>query len=440
MRMRLLLTGIFGLALLTTAMGQAWTTAYDAGLKAAKSGDWSSARKEFQKARANRPDDVSGPTNLPGPVTEARKWRGGAPYSPNFLSAYASFKLGQTAKGDASSTFFKTAQDEFEGLLKKNQVSKESLYFLAAIYSRANQTDKLQDLAKRSQKANWKVDGELLAPEEVAAMAQSMTPTGNNQGVVAVVDASNMSGVTPTMPIKAGPVPVNPKKFALIIANGDNKLAGFQVSHAANDAKLLRDAITSNAGYDTANVEVVLNASAAQIKAAASALAAKMPTESTLLFFFTGAGANIDNRDWLAGTDTQLATDTSAMIAKTEIYRPFVEKGISIFAFYQVSRSAIGGRFFGSEEPKAGRVSQMQSTTPGETIYSIFKDGSNVGIFASAMSDVFSELHSNAIPITEFGWQVFYKIRRGQTGSSGGGSRQTPTLPVLQLLASDSRF
>lgn len=438
--MKFFTTGILGLALIATAVGQSWTSAYDAGLKAAKAGDWATARKEFQKARANRPDDVSGPTNLPGPVTDARKWRGGAPYSPNFLSAYAAFKLGQSAKADTASTFFKTAQEEFEGLLKKKQVSKESLYFLSALYSRANQSDKLQDLAKRAEKANWKVDTEVIAPEEVSAMTQNMTPTGNSQGVVAVVDASNMTGAVPNVPMRVGPVAINPKKFALIIANGENKLAGFQISHAANDAKLLKDSITTNAGYDAANVVVVSNANAAQIKAAAAALAAKMPAESTLLFFFTGAGANIDNRDWLAGADTQLATDTSSMVAKTEIYRPFVEKGVSIFAFYQVSRAAIGGRFFGSEEPKAGRVSQMQSTTPGETIYSIFKDGSNVGIFASAMSDVFAELHSNAIPITEFGWQVFYKIRRGLSGSSGGGSRQTPTLPVLQLLAQDSRF
>lgn len=437
--MRFFTTGILGLALIATAMGQSWTSAYDAGLKAAKSGDWATARKEFQKARANRPDDVSGPTNLPGPVTDARKWRGGSPYSPNFLSAYASFKLGTASKADTSGNL-KTAQDEFEGLLKKKQVSKETLYYLSALYSKANQTDKLQDLSKMVAKANWKVDAEVLAPEELSAMAQSLTPTGNSQGVVAVVDASNMSGVVPKLPTTVGPVPVNAKKYALIVANGDNKLAGFQISHAANDAKLLKDAITANAGYDVANVQVVQNGTAAQIKAAAAALAAKMPAESTLMFFFTGAGANIDNRDWLAGVDTQLATDTSSMVAKTEVYKPFVEKGIAVFSFYQVPRTAIGGRFFGSEEPKAGRVSQMQSTTPGETIYSIFKDGSNVGIFASAMSDVFGELHSNAIPITEFGWQVFYKIRRGQTGSSGGGSRQTPTLPVLQLLASDSRF
>ncbi len=440
MRMRFFTTGILGLALIASAMGQSWTSAYEAGLKAAKSGDWATARKEFQKARANRPDDVSGATNLPGPVTDARKWRGGAPYSPNFLSAYASYKLGQSAKADSASALFKTAQDEFEGLLKKKQVSKETLYFLSALYSRANQTDKLQDLAKRAEKANWKVDGELLAPEEVSAMSQNLTPTGNTQGVVAVVDAANMNGVVPNLPNKVGPVAVNPKKYALIVANGDNKLAGFQISHAANDAKLLKDSITSNAGYDIANVTVLANASAAQIKAAAASLATKMPAESTLMFFFTGAGANIESRDWIAGSDTQLVTDTSSMVAKSEVYRPFVEKGIAIFSFYQVPRVAVGGRFFGAEEPKAGRVSQMQSTMPGEPVFSIFKDGANVGIFASAMSDVFAELHSNAIPITEFGWQVFYKVRRGQTGSSGGGSRQTPTLPVLQLLASDSRF
>ena len=128
------------------------------------------------------------------------------------------------------------------------------------------------------------------------------------------------------------------------------------------------------------------------------------------------------------------------MVKKWDVLQPFVQKGISIFAFYQSPRPLIGGAAFGQEEPKSGRISQMQSTMVGESVYSIFKGGKTVGVFADAVSDVITELHSNSIPISDFGWAVFYKIRRGSSGESGGGSKQTPTLPVLQFLSSNSRF
>lgn len=436
--MRTLTLGFFGLTLVASAMGQSWTSAYNEGLEAAKAGKWADARKAFQKARSNRPEDVSGPTNLPGPVTEARKWRGGAPYSPNFLAAYAGYRAALSGKPDTLGTSLKPIAEEFEGLLKKKQVSNEAVFFLGSIYSRTNQTDKMSGLAQYTGKANWKVDTEIIAPEELSAMATGTSSQGG--GVVQTIDASKLSTYTPASSTNLGPVPYLAKKFALIIANGDNKLEGMKIGHAANDAALIKAALATNAGYNPANIELLVNANADAIKKAAAALAARMPAEGTLFFFYTGAGVSIDKRDYLAGVDAAIPTDSASMVAKSELYRPFVEKGVSIYSFYQVPRAAEGNSAFGSEDLRTGRIAQMQSTTPGDNIFSIFRDGANVGIFAGAMSEVLADLHSNAIPITEFGWQVFYKMRRGTTGTSGGGSRQTPTLPVLQLLASDSRF
>jgi hypothetical protein len=439
MKTRICISGILGLALASTGFAQAWATAYDTGLKAAKAGNWAEARKAFQQAKSNRPEDVAGATMLPGPVTEQRKWRGGAPYSPNFLSAYCLYREGLGVKDRQDS--LKKAAEEFESLVAKKQAGRETVYFLGVTYGKLGANDKRQALSSKELNGGWKVDTEAVSPEELAQIGSAASSSSSGPGIVQVVDAGQLGGVQQAPAnTAAGIVPIASKKFALIIANGENKLGGFQLAHAAEDARLMRDSITASAGYDPANVEVVINATAEQIKKVATALASRMPQEGTLFLFFTGAGTNIEGKDYLAGVDTEIVTDTSTMLAKIDLYKPFVEKGTSVFSFYQVPRPVFNGRFFGSEEPRFGRVSQMQSTTPGESVYAVFKDGKTTGVFAAAMSQVFSELHSNAIPITEFGWQVFYKIRRGGTGDSGGGSRQTPTLPVLLLLASNARF
>lgn len=436
--MRLVITGIVGLAITGFAFGQSWTSSYDDGLKAAKAGKWEDAKKAFQQAKAFRPDDVDKATMLPGPVTEQRKWRGGSPYSPNFLSAYSSYKLALEAKPENASSLFKTSAEEFEALINKKQVSRESVYFLNTIYGRLSMNDKKQALASKIAEPTWKVDTEVLAPEDVSAINTGVP--SNNGGIVGVINANQIgtTSVNPTTP--GGLVPVVSTKYALIISNGDNKLPGQQLTHAGDDATLLKDTLTSSAGYDPANIEVVTNANAAKILSSAKDLAARMPAEGTLFFFYTGAGANIDGRDWLAGVNTEIATDTSSMARKTEVFQPFTAKGISIFAFYQVPRPLVGGKSFGEEDVRTGRISQMQSTIAGESIYSLFRAGKTVGVFADAVSQVLTELHSNSVPISDFGWAVFYKIRRGTPGESGGGSRQTPTLPVLQFLSSTSRF
>ncbi len=436
--MRRLITGIVGLAITSIALGQSWTGAYDAGLKAAKGNKWEAARKAFLQAKAYRQEDTDKPTMLPGPVTEQRKWRNGSPYSPNFLAAYSSYRIGMEAKGDEATSSLNTAADELETLINKKQVSREAVFYLNAIYGRLNQPNKKSALAAKLSDPTWKVDDEIIAPEDLSAMNVGITSV-TNSGIVSTVDASKLGSPMNTG-IAGGPVPVVSTKYALIISNGDNKLPGQTLSHAVEDANMLKDTLTTTAGYNVDNIVIVTNANAAKMAAAAKDLATKMPAEATLFFFYTGAGANVDGRDWFASPATEIATDTSSMLRKTELFAPFTTKGISVFAFYQVPRPAIGGHYFGEEELKSGRVSQMQSTMTDGAVYSIFRGGKTVGVFADAISQVLTDLHSNAVPIGDFGWAVFRKIRQGGVGESGGGSRQTPTLPVLQFLSANSRF
>jgi hypothetical protein len=82
----------------------------------------------------------------------------------------------------------------------------------------------------------------------------------------------------------------------------------------------------------------------------------------------------------------------------------------------------------------------MQATIPGDVVYSYIKNSKKVGLFTSAIIRVMNEQRSNQLPILDFGWQVFNKMRRGDTGTTGGSSRQACTLPVLTNLASDARF
>ena len=437
--MRSVFTGIVGLALAGTAFGQSWASSYDAGLKAAKAGKWEEARKAFLKVKSMRPEDSEKATMLPGPVTSQRKWRNGSPFSPNFLAAYSEYRVGLSTTGDSMKSHLMTAADELDALVNRKQVSREAVFILNSIYTKTNANDRKKALAAKISEPNFKVDNEPMTPEELSSMGTGVTTANGNGSIVGVVDASQLTKITTNPAIPGSLVPTVATKYALIISNGDNKLPGQQLTHAVDDASMLKETLSNSAGYESANIEVVTNATAAKILDASKALAARMPGDAVLFFFYTGAATNIDGRDWLAGVNTEIATDTSSMVKKSDVFQPFNLKGTSIFAFYQVPRPVIGAHTFGEEEPK-GRISQMQSTMSGEPIYSLFKSGKTVGVFAGAVSDVMIELHSNAIPISEFGWAVFYKMRGGGSGDSGGSSKQTPTLPVVQYILSSVRF
>lgn len=450
---------LLGMALLAglaaAAAAQNWTSAYDEGLKAAAKGEWTEARKAFQAAAAYRPEDVSGPTVLPGPPTERRRWREGAPYSPNFLAAYSAYRAG-IAAAEGQSDLLKTAASEMEALLAKGQNSQDAYYFLNLIYAKLGDAAKREDLSKRyagtNGKLTFKVDQAALTPEDRAQVQALNAPSGmpETKGGTPgtnipetpanqVPNAANPRAGIPTV-LASGVVPAIPTKFALIIANSESRMKDGAVPFALEDARRMKDALVASAGYDPANIEIVTNSTSAQTMATARALSQRFPEAGTLFLYYTGAGTNIDGHDFLAGVDTEMATDTSSMIRKIDLYRPFVEKGASIFAFYQVSRPIVNGRYFGAELPELGRIAQSQATIPGETVRGIFREGTLVGLYSDAFISTLGEFRSNRIPINEFAWQVFYRIRRGDAGTSGGGGRQTPTLPTLVYLGADARF
>lgn len=119
------LIGALTLLLLTaTSWAQSWAEEYDAALNAAARGEWSAAREKFLAAAALRPEDQSEATRLPGPVTERRNWRNGAPYSPNFGAAYAAYKAALSEGDDATREgLLKTAALELSTLVSKGQRS-----------------------------------------------------------------------------------------------------------------------------------------------------------------------------------------------------------------------------------------------------------------------------------------------------------------------------
>jgi hypothetical protein len=447
---------VLSLAFLATSVcAQGWSQEYEKGLAEAKAGNWQAARAAFKQAAAYRTEDFSGPTNLPGPATERRQWRNGAPYSPNFLSAYSAYRIGTGMSGSARSEQYRTSAAELEALLAKGQFSPESFYYLNSIYLTLGETEKRVKLdesftANRA-KISFKVDTEPLAPEEIAAVQEMMNQAAPvvTQPPVTTPPGVTPPGVAPVTPPRPGVgvpaalgtrVQIIGNKYALVIGNSASKIPGLEVPFSSDDAQRVREALVTSAGYADENVDLVLNATAAQIMASAKALSERIPNDATVLIYFSGAGVNLDGKDYLAGVDTELATDSSTMASKGQIFKLFNDKGAKVFSFFQVNRPIVAGQYFGKEVPLYGRLSQMQATTQGEVVYGFARNGGSTGLFTDSFVASLNEFHTNQVPILEFGWQLFYRMRRGGTGSEGGGSRQTPTLPVVTNLASNAVF
>lgn len=489
---------------------QSWAEAYENGLAALRAQNWSAARAAFKEATTHRKDDTNKGTTLPGPVTDRKQWRGGLPYSPNFAAAYCGLKQAFAYRDDAERTaLLKEVANELESLLAKKQQSREAYYFLNIAYNAVGETDKVRDLETRFQKnrkrLGWKVDPDIVGPEEMAAIddlarLDSSSTTGSAAAVIvrdqtnptnpttsprtppkepktpgaAPAKAENPPRQNPTNPtnpanpvvpkpeprpprtgdgiIRPGEGPDNltpegkvitlPHKFALVIGNSEGRIAEAPAPvFATGDAQLIRDSLVDSSGYAEENVQLLQNVTAGQMKAAAEALAARVTEGGTVLIFFAGSGVNIDGKDYLAGIDSDSATDSGSMIAKDELFAPFMAKGANIFAFFEVNRSMnASARCFGMDVPMVGSIAQVQATIPGGSVLGVVRGGKMVGVFASAMASVLTEYKSNRIPVLEFAWQVFYRMRRGGTGGEGGGSQQTPTLPILTNIASDAKF
>lgn len=447
--------GLFIILLAAMAHAQSWEGSYSKALSSLKNGDFRAAREGFLAAVGSRAEDSNKPTRLPGPVTEPNFWRKSSPYSANFGAAYAGMKLAPTLeKNEERDALLKQVAGEFESLIAKNQGSRETFYFLAQTYNLLNDSAALnatqQKMQDQSGKFNWKIDTEILTPEEIAMM--SGAGTGNT---VRPGDLNRQTN--PTEPSRTPTNPVNPtnpsttptpmpnrtrdqNRYALVIGNSEGKLPDLAVPFAADDAALIKDSLVNSAGFAADHVAIVQNGSAAQMLEAANALAKDIPDGSTVVIFFAGAGANIGGADYLAGVDTEVATDSATMLAKTELFRVFMAKGARIFSFFECQRPISNGVNFGMEVPQVGSVSQMQGTISGQRVSSLTRGGKEVGVFAAAIASVFYDGRGAEYQILEFGWQVFNRMRQGDAQTPGGGSTQTPTLPVRTNMPPDARF
>lgn len=485
------------------AFGQPWREAYERGLTAVRAQKWSDARAAFLEAGKDRKGDVAGPTRLRGgTVTEQRSWRDGAPYSPNFSAAYAGLKAAFAMGEPDRAAMLNTVAGEFSKLLDQGQNAKETFYFLNLTYSALGDKDAVSKLEERFTKVGrrmrWKVDTEIISPEEMAAIqtlnpeaaarpaqpertprnpadTSSGTTRPSNDTAPAQPTTSDrpFNPANPPMPKpRQNPASANPtsnagtiqpgsltpsgvpeldplgkpvalsNKFALIVGNSQSKISDLAAPDTAvNDATLIRDGLVTDGGYPEANVEILTDASPEAILQRATALAERMPEDGAVItIFFSGVGVNLDGKDYLAGVDASSATDSAAMLAKVDLFKPFLKKGANIFAFFQVNRPVIGGRTFGGEVPIVGSIAQSFGTIQGGSVLGFTRNGKRVGIYANAFTNALLEFKTNKIPILEFSWQVFFRMRRGGTGIEGGGSTQTPTLPVLTNMASDARF
>lgn len=430
---------LLAIAVASISMAQAWSDAYGQALKDVRDGKWMDARANFQKAVSLRGEDQSTPTRLPGPATEQRVWRNGAPYSPNFGAAYTGFKAAVASTSDQErSELMRQVANEFEAIIAKDQNSRESFYFLAQAYASLRDVAKQRDLeakfAQVGSNLKWKVDGEIIAPEDRASLDQLGGGTSSNNSGTVVNPGTGPNGTVLT------PAATRVDKYALLVGNSECKLDNLKVPFAASDVMMLREKLVTFSGYQESNVDVVTNATAAQLRASAQAMADRVPVGATVFIFFSGAGANLDGKDFLAGVDTAAPTDSASMLAKSELYKMFMSKGCKIFAFYQVNRPTIAGRYFGMETPMVGAIAQTQATLPNDRVNSIVRNGAEVGLFTDAISGVLSEFRSNQVPIMEFGWRIFNWMRGGRNGESGAGSMQTMTLPVIVNMKEDERF
>jgi hypothetical protein len=443
----------FAFALSAVAGAQSWSRSYDAGLAAARAGKWAVARESFQQAAAVRPDDRSAPTVLPGPATERKLWREGAPYSPNFLAAYSLYRQALvTADAMEASQMLRTAAGELETLVAKDQSSAEAFFFLDIIYTKLGDATKRQTaadrMAKLGRKVDFKVDDEVVAPEELAALQARTTgtaavttiPTPTSPGTAPVVLPGNLNPGTGMVAPNGAVIPLA-EKFALVVGQSQSRVPGGMVPFASNDAIRVRDALVNFAGYPSDNVVMIQNATAADVKAAAASLSSRVGENSTVTIFYAGAGVNLGGKDYLAGVDTESTSDTASMLGKSELFAPFVQRGARIFAFFEASRPIdANGQFFGSETSPMGSISQVQATAAGGNVGAVYRNNEQVGLFAAAFTQVLSDLRSNRLPIFDFTWQVVYAMRRGSSGTTGGGGTQVCILPKLTNLAADSKF
>ena len=200
------------------AQAQPWATAYEQGLEALRVQNWSAARAAVLESTKIRPVDSAKGTTLAGPVTERKQWRGGSPYSANFAAAYAGLKQSFAVRDETERTaLLKQVASEFEELLKKKQNSKETFYFLNIAYSTLSDREGLDQLdaqfTKVRKKLNWKIDAELIGPEDMAAIEDLAKVDASTTRSTAAIDLKTQTNPTnPTAPAKPEKTKPEPRK------------------------------------------------------------------------------------------------------------------------------------------------------------------------------------------------------------------------------------
>ncbi|MCG9894251.1 MAG: caspase family protein [Fimbriimonadaceae bacterium] len=268
-------------------------------------------------------------------------------------------------------------------------------------------------------------------PTQAPAVAPGQAPP-----TIVTIKASDL-GPNMTVPVPTGEVASVETKFALLIGNSVSRVPGITLPTAATDVDLLADALQTHAGYPADNIIKVQNSTAAGLRQAVAGLRDRLGPNATVFLFFSGVGANLGGRDFLAGTDTASLFESGSMVPRNDLVQPLLSAGATVFSFFQVSRNLVEGRSFGAEAPSSGPLSQMMGTIEGRPVLTVFDEGREVGLFAVSMTRVMARLRSNQLPITEFAWQVFAEMRGGQGGAGAG---QVPSLPVRILLEPDAKF
>lgn len=432
-----------------------WQSDYERGLRAAKEGDWVTARESFIAAAGQRPEDTAEATRVPGPVTEPRTWRNGAPYTPNFAAAYASYRIGKASTDDTQKQqFLMLAAAELNSLIEKGQNSADTLKVLGNVYTLLGDKEAATNL-KSMQPSAFRVDTEFMDQADQAA-PQPRTSSGSNS-----TSTTNASGATVTtsengstiIRVKAGehndvanlfgtePVPTKDNKFAIVIGNTASPEPGNEIPYAADDAAAIAAALAQYAGYPQNQITVLSNATAAEMTTTIASLVESIPNNATVLIYFTGQAAHLGGRDYFAGNDIEFMTDSSKMVEKRSLVLPLIAKGTNVFLFSQTNRTIAAGEYFGKERLTQGTLSEAYATIAGMPISSVFRDGKQIGIYTDAFIQTLKEFYTNEIPITDFCWNVFYTMRGSRDSvSRRGGATQTPTLPILTNLGPRSPF
>lgn len=448
---------VLGIALVLPqiAFGQAWISSYDKALKSASENDWATAREFFKEATASRPEDQATASMLPGSVTEPKRWRSGAPYSPNFGAAYSAYRLAiDTADSAEKTRFYKMVSDETQSLISKGQAAPETVDLLKKSLTFLDDKEKLAAISASITTSTWIIDTSFVAPGDIVkrttsaggstristnskgGASSSQVSSDPNSPVIISIGASEIGNYRDLLP--GGKVPTLSNKFALVIGNSETQITDYAVPFASTDAAKIKESLMNDGGYPEENITLLQNASSSQILESAKSISATLPADATVTIYFSGVAVSLDSKDYFAGTDTTFATDIAKMVSKSELYNLFLSKGAKIFAFYQTDRSMMDKSYFGQEKLPIGQISETHATIAGQKVYSIVKDLEVVGLYTGALTAVLKEFATNKIPLEEFCWQVFNRIRRGGTSQVGGGSFQTPTLPILTNMGSET--